>query len=369
MACLSMFSDLADLRKRLGEITVAYDKKGNPVTTEDLECGGAMTAWMLPSINPTLCATVEYQPVLVHAGPFGNIAVAQSSIVADQIGLKLFDYHVTESGFGCDLGFEKFWNIKCRASGLVPNVAVMTTTIRGLKHHGVNAGALPVRPGRPLPPEYFTSTPQTLAWLEDGMCNMIHNINIIKKSGIKPVICINRFHTDTDEEVKMVKRAAEAEGVRAPVSEHWRYGGEGALEYADAVLDACKEKADFKLLYPTEMPLRKRIETIAREVYGADGVVYTPEAEAKAKRFEADPQFKEYHTMMVKTHLSLTHDPTRKGVPKGWLLAVRDFLLYSGAKYICPCTGTISLMPGTSSSPAFRKVDVNVETGKPTGVF
>jgi len=369
MACLSMFSDLADLRKRLGEITVAYDKKGNPVTTEDLECAGAMTAWMLPSINPTLCATVEYQPVLVHAGPFGNIAVAQSSIVADQIGLKLFDYHVTESGFGCDLGFEKFWNIKCRASGLKPNVAVMTTTIRGLKSHGVNAGALPCPAGKPLPKEYYTSTPQTLAWLEDGMCNMIHNINIIKKSGIKPVICINRFHTDTDEEVKMVRRAAEAEGVRAPVSQHWQYGGDGALEYADAVLDACKEKSDFKLLYPTEMPLRQRIETIAREVYGADGVVYTPEAEAKAKKFEADPQFKDYHTMMVKTHLSLTHDPKVKGVPKGWQLAVRDFLLYSGAKYICPCTGTISLMPGTSSSPAFRKVDVNVKTGKPTGVF
>ncbi|MBI4642501.1 MAG: formate--tetrahydrofolate ligase [Deltaproteobacteria bacterium] len=369
MACLSMFSDLADLRKRLGEITVAYDKKGNPVTTEDLECAGAMTAWMLPSINPTLCATVEYQPVFVHAGPFGNIAVAQSAIVADQIGLKLFDYHVTESGFGCDLGFEKFWNIKCRASGLVPNVAVITTTVRGLKHHGVNAGALPCPPGKPLPKEYFTPTPQTLAWLEDGIKNMIHNINIVKKAGIKPVICINRFHTDTDEEVKMIKRAAEAEGVRAPVSEHWQYGGDGALEYADAVMDACKEKPKFKFLYPNELPLRQRIDTIARDVYGATGVVYTPEAEAKAKRFEADPKYNDYHTMMVKTHLSLTHDPKVKGVPKGWMLAVRDFLLYSGAKYICPCTGTISLMPGTSSNPAFRKVDVNVKTGKPTGVF
>jgi len=367
MACLSMFSDLPDLRKRLGEITVAYDKKGNPVTTEDLECAGAMTAWMAKTINPTLMATVELQPVFVHAGPFGNIAVAQSSIVACRTGLKLFDYHCTESGFGCDLGFEKFWNIKCRESGLKPNVAVLTSSMRALKHHGV--GALPVRPGKPLPPEYNTSTPQTLAWLEDGLKNMIHNINIVKKSGIKPVISINRFPTDTDEEVKMVKRAAEAEGVRAAEGNYWRYGGDGALELADAVMDACKEKADFKFLYPTEMPLRQRIETIAREVYGADGVVYTPEAEAKAKRFEADPQFKDYHTMMVKTHLSLTHDPTRKGVPKGWHLAVRDFLLYSGAKYICPCTGTISLMPGTSSNPAFRKVDVNVKTGKPYGLF
>ncbi len=369
MAILSMFTDLADLRKRLGEITVAYDKKGNPVTTEDLEVAGAMCAWMVKTINPTLMATVEYQPVLVHAGPFGNIAVAQSSIVADQIGLKLFDYHVTESGFGADLGFEKFWNIKCRASGLIPNVAVITTTVRGLKHHGVNAGALPCPPGKPIPKEYFTCTPQTMAWLEDGLKLMVHCINIVKKAGIKPVICINRFHTDTDEEVKMIQRAAEAEGVRAPVSEHWRYGGDGALDYADAVIDACKEKVNFKLLYPTEMPLRQRIETIAREVYGADGVVYTPEAEAKAKRFESDPQFADYHTMMVKTHLSLTHDPTRKGVPKGWHLAVRDFLLYSGAKYICPCTGTISLMPGTSSNPAFRKVDVNVKTGKVTGLF
>jgi formate--tetrahydrofolate ligase len=205
--------------------------------------------------------------------------------------------------------------------------------------------------------------------LEKGLVNLIHNINIVKKSGIKPVVSINAFHTDTKEEIKMIKRAAEAEGVRAAEGHYWQYGGEGALELADAVLDACKEKVDFKFLYPMEMPLRKRIETIAREVYGADGVTYTPEAEAKAKAFEADPKYNNYHTMMVKTHLSLTHDPARKGVPKGWLLAVRDFLLYSGAKYICPQTGTISLMPGTSSNPAFRRVDVNVKTGKPTGLF
>lgn len=369
MAILSMFRDLKDLRKRLGEITVAYDKKGNPITTEDLECAGAMCSFMLPSINPTLCATVELQPVLVHAGPFGNIAVAQSSIVACKLGLKLFDYHVTESGFGCDLGFEKFWNIKCRESGLKPNVAVLTASIRALKHHGVNAGAPPVRPGKPIPQEYYTCTPETMAWLEDGLKNLVHNINIVKKSGIKPVVSINRFPTDTDEEIKMVKRCCEAEGVRAAEGNYWRYGGEGGLELADAVIDACKEKVDFRFLYPTEMPLRQKIETIAREVYGADGVIYTPEAEAKAKAFEADPKFRDYHVMMVKTHLSLTHDPTIKGAPKGWYLAVRDFLLYSGAKYICPCTGTISLMPGTSSNPAFRKVDVNLETGKPYGLF
>jgi formate--tetrahydrofolate ligase len=371
MAILSMFKDLPDLRKMLGEITVAYDKKGNPVTTEDLGCAGAMTAWMAKSINPTLCATVELQPVLVHAGPFGNIAVAQNSIVACKTGLKLFDYCCTESGFGCDLGFEKFWNIKCRHGGLKPNVAVLTTTVRGLKHHGVNAKPppLPVRPGRPIPEEYYKSTPETLAWLEDGMCNLIHNINIVKKSGVKPVVSINRFHTDTDEEIQMIKRAAEAAGARATVGTYWRYGGEGALELADAVIEACKEKVDFKFLYPMDMPHRQRIEIIAREIYGADGVVYTPEAEAKLKRFDADPKYRDYYTMMVKTHLSLTHDPTIKGAPKGWNLAVRDFLLYSGAKYICPQTGTISLMPGTSSSPAFLKVDVNLKTGKPYGLF
>jgi formyltetrahydrofolate synthetase len=369
MAILSVFTDLADLRKRLGEVTVAYDKKGNPVTTEDLECAGAMTAWMLPSINPTLCATVEYQPCFVHAGPFANIAVGQSSIVADQIGLKLFDYHVTESGFGCDIGFEKFWNVKSRFSGLKPNVSVITATVRGLKHHGVNAGALPCPPGKPIPKEYFTSTPQTVAWLEDGLQNLVHNINIVKKSGIKPVVCVNVFPTDTEEEIKMVKRAAEEAGARAPVSRHWQFGGEGALELADACMDACKEKLDFNFLYPKELPLRQRVELIAEQVYGADGVHFEPLALAKAKRFEADPKYNEFATMMVKTHLSLTHDPTRKGVPKGWTLPVRDILIFSGAKFLCPCCGLISLMPGTSSSPAFMKVDVDLKTGKPTGVF
>ncbi len=371
MAILSMFKDLPDLRKMLGEITVAYDKKGNPVTTEDLGCAGAMTAWMLPSINPTLCATVELQPIFVHAGPFGNIAVAQSSIVACRTALKLFDYCSTESGFGCDLGFEKFWNIKCRHGGLKPNAAVLTCTVRALKHHGVNATPPPppVRPGRPIPEEYYKCTPQTLAWLEDGLKNLVHNINIVKKSGVMPVVSINRFATDTDEEIKMIKRCCDAEGVRAAEGNYWRYGGEGGLELADAVIEACKEKIDFKFLYPMDMPHRQRIELIAKEVYGARGVVYTPEAEAKLKRFDADPKYRDYYTMSVKTHLSLTHDPTVKGAPKDWDLVVRDFLLYSGAKYICPCTGTISLMPGTSSRPAFLKVDVNLKTGKPYGLF
>jgi len=208
MAILSIVRDLADLRERLGNITVAYDKQGNPVTTGDLEVGGAMTAWMRNTINPTLCSTVEYQPLMVHAGPFANIAVGQSSIIGDRIGLKMFDYHVTESGFGADIGFEKFWNVKCRYSGLKPHVSVLTTTIRALKMHG---GGPKVVAGIPLPESY---TKEDLGLLEKGLANMLHHINTIRTSGINPVVCINRFHTDTDAEVAIVRKAAEAAGAR-----------------------------------------------------------------------------------------------------------------------------------------------------------
>jgi len=363
MAILSIVRDLADLRKRLNEITVAFDKSGKPVTTGDLEVGNAMTAFMRNTINPTLCCTVEYQPVMVHAGPFANIAVGQSSIIADRIGLKMFDYHVTESGFAADIGFEKFWNVKCRNSGLKPHVSVLTSTIRALKMHG---GGPKVVAGKDLPDEY---TKENLALVEKGCANMVHMINVIRKSGINPVVCINRFYTDTDAEVKVVRKAAEAAGARCAESQHWLKGGDGALELADAVADACDEKSEFKFLYPLEMKLRDRVATIAKEVYGADGVSWTPEAEAKAKMLESDPKYADFSTMMVKTHLSLSHDPVLKGVPKGWVLPIRDVLIYSGAKFLCPCAGTISLMPGTSSNPAFRRVDVDTVTGKVSGLF
>ena len=363
MAMLSIVRDLADLRARMDQVTLAYDKKGNPVTTGDLEVGGAMTAWMRNTINPTLCSTVEYQPVMVHAGPFANIAVGQSSIIGDRVGLKLFDYHVTESGFAADIGFEKFWNVKCRYSGLKPHVSVLTTTIRALKMHG---GGPKVVAGLPLPDEY---TKEDVALVEKGLPNMLHLIGVIRKSGINPVVCINSFHTDTKDEVAIVKKAAEEAGARCAVSSHWANGGDGALEFADAVIDACNDQNDFQFLYPMEMKLRERVENIAKVVYGADGVSWTPDAEAKAKQFESDNKYDEYATMMVKTHLSLTHEPARKGVPKGWTLPIRDILIYSGAKFLCPCAGTISLMPGTSSDPAFRRVDVDVNTGKVQGLF
>jgi formate--tetrahydrofolate ligase len=275
----------------------------------------------------------------------------------------MFDYHVTESGFAADIGFEKFWNVKCRFSGLKPHVSVLTTTIRALKMHG---GGPKVVAGLPLPESY---TKEDLGLLGKGLANMEHLIGVIRESGINPVVCINCFHTDTKDEIAAVRKAAEAAGARCAASTHWADGGDGALELADVVKEACEEKNDFKFLYPMEMKLRQRVEKIAKVVYGADGVSWTPEAEAKAKKFEADPKFDEYATMMVKTHLSLTHDPTLKGVPKGWTLPIRDILIYSGSKFLCPCAGAISLMPGTSSNPAFRRVDVDVKTGKVMGLF
>ena len=363
MAILSIATDLADMKKRINEITVAFDKSGKPVTTGDLEVGNAMTAFMRNTINPTLMCTAEYQPCMVHAGPFANIAVGQSSIIADRVGLKLFDYHVTESGFAADIGFEKFWNVKCRYSGLKPHVSVLTTTIRALKMHG---GGPKVVAGLALPEDY---TKENLTLLEKGLANMVHLIGVIRKSGINPVVCINAFHTDTKDEIALVRKAAEAAGARCALSEHWLKGGDGALEFADAVMDACNEENQFKFLYPLEMKLRDRVATVAKEVYGADGVSWTPEAEAKAKMLESDPKYADYATMMVKTHLSLSHDPAVKGVPKGWILPVRDILIYSGSKFLCPCAGTITLMPGTSSDPAFRRIDVDVNTGKVMGLF
>ncbi len=362
MAILSIARDLSDLRERVDEIIIAYDKKGNTVTVKDLEVGGAITAWMRNTINPTLCSTVECQPIMVHAGPFANIAIGQSSIIADRIGLKMFDYHVTESGFGADIGFEKFWNVKCRLSGLKPDVSVLTTTIRALKMHG---GGPRVIVGLPLPDSY---TREDMGLLEQGLVNMWHHINIIKASGVKPVVCVNRFTTDTEAEIALVKEAAVSAGARCAVGTHWANGGDGALELADAVIEACNDNSDFTYLYPVEMKLRERVATIARVAYGAGGVSWSPEAEAKAKMFESDSKYDVYSTMMVKTQLSLTHDPALKGAPKGWILPVRDVLVYAGARFLCPCAGSINLMPGTSSDPDFRRIDVDVKTGKVTGL-
>jgi formate--tetrahydrofolate ligase len=363
MAILAVATSLADMRERMNKIVVAWDKKGNEVTTGDLEVGGAMTALMARAINPNLLQTVEGQPVLVHAGPFANIAIGQSSILADKVGLKLADYHITESGFGADIGFEKFWNLKCRFSGLTPNVSVIVATIRALKMHG---GGPAVFPGRPLDSAYTESHPE---YVEAGIENLVAHIETVRKAGVNPVVCLNAFYTDSDEEMEVVRKAAEAAGARFAVSKHWEFGGEGAEDFANVVVEACEEKPDFKFLYPDTDPLKTKIEKIATEVYGADGVTYSPTAEQKIKKVEADEELSKMGVCMVKTHLSLSHDPGLKGRPKGWTLPIQDVLTYRGAGFVVPVAGDIKLMPGTASDAAYRRIDVDPETGKVVGLF
>jgi formate--tetrahydrofolate ligase len=364
MAILAIARDLKDLRERIGRIVVAYSKQGDEVTTADLEVDGAMCAWMLNTLNPSLVQTVEGQPVFVHAGPFANIAIGQSSIVADLLATKLSDYHVTESGFGADIGFEKFWNLKCRASGLKPDAVVIVATIRALKMHG---GGPAVKPGIPLSSEY---TQENLELLEKGCENLIAHIDIVKRSGVRPVVCVNSFYTDTPAEVELVKRIAREHGALAALSEHWLKGGAGAVELAEAVIQACEEENKFDFLYDDTMSLSEQIDCLAREVYGADGVSYSDEAKKKLGQIESKKaEYKGFNICMVKTHLSLSHDPELKGRPRGWTLPINDFLVYKGAGFIVPLAGGIKLMPGTASDPAFRHIDVNVKTGKVTGLF
>ncbi|NUN93054.1 MAG: formate--tetrahydrofolate ligase [Verrucomicrobiae bacterium] len=363
MAILAIARDLADLRARIAKMVVAYSRSGKEVTTADLGVDGAMTAWMVDALNPNLLQTIEGQPIFIHAGPFANIAIGQSSIIADRLGVRLGEYHVTESGFAADIGYEKFWNLKCRFSGLTPDAVVIVATIRALKMHG---GGPPVKPGLRLPEEY---TKENIGLVEKGCENLLAHIGIVNRSGVRPVVCVNGFYTDTKPEVDAVRKIVERAGALFAVSNHWLKGGEGARELAEAVIAACAEKHRFKFLYDLATPLRQRIELIAKEIYGADGVTYSDEALAKAKAFETDPEAVKLGTCMVKSHLSLSHDPNLKGRPKGWTLPVRDILVYKGAGFIVPVAGDIKLMPGTASDPAFRRVDVDLKTGRVTGLF
>ena len=363
MAILSVATDLRDLRERIAHMVVAYDKQGNEVTTGDLDVDGAMTAWLVDAINPNLVQTLEGQPVFVHAGPFANIAIGQSSIIADRLGTRLAEYHITESGFGADIGFEKFWNLKCRMSGLSPDAVVLVATIRALKMHG---GGPAVKAGVPLADEYVT---ENLGLVEAGCENLLAHIDIVRKSGVRPIVCINSFHTDARAEIDLIRRIAEAAGARAVCSEHWLKGGQGALELAEAVIETCNEPSHFQFLYDLTMPLRQRFELIAKEVYGAKGVTYTDAALAKAKRLEAESLGTHLGTCMAKTQLSLSHDPELKGRPTDWVLPINEILVYKGAGFVVPVAGSIRLMPGTGSNPAFRRIDVDVQTGKVRGLF
>jgi len=363
MAILALTTGLKDMRERFGRMVVALDKSGKPITAEDLQVAGAVTVLMKDAIMPNLMQTLEGQPVFVHAGPFANIAHGNSSIVADQIALKLADYVITESGFGADIGMEKFFNIKCRYSGLVPNAVVLVATIRALKMHG---GGPAVIAGRALDSAY---TEEHLDLLEKGIENLAAHIENVKRYGIPAVVAVNRFPTDTDAEVAMVERlAVEAGAEQAVMSNHWAEGGPGAVALAEAVAAACEKPGKFQFLYPLEWSLKQKIEKIAMDMYGADGVTYEPLAERQIKTFE-EVGFGSLPICMAKTHLSLSHDQTLKGRPTGFTVPIREVRASAGAGFIYPLLGTMRTMPGLPSKPAFMNVDIDFETGKVVGLF
>jgi formyltetrahydrofolate synthetase len=368
MAILALTTSLRDMRERLGRMVVGFSKTREPITADDLGVGGALSVLMKDAVMPTLMQTVEGTPCFVHAGPFANIAHGNSSIIADQIALKLVGedgYVITEAGFGADIGMEKFFNIKCRYSGLIPRCAVLVATVRALKSHG---GGPSVEPGKPLDVAY---TQENLPLLSAGVCNMQHHIRNVLKFGVQPVVAVNRFATDTDAEIKMVIDAALAAGATAAVeASHWAKGGAGAVDLANAVMKACaraKEAAtsgeSFKFLYPLSMPLEEKISMIAKSIYGAEKVELSPEAQAKLATY-AELGYGSLPICMAKTHLSLSTDPSAKGVPTGFTVAVRDVRASIGAGFVYPLLGTIQTVPGLPTRPGFYDVDLEIEDGK-----
>jgi methylenetetrahydrofolate dehydrogenase (NADP+)/methenyltetrahydrofolate cyclohydrolase/formyltetrahydrofolate synthetase/formate--tetrahydrofolate ligase len=363
MAILALTTSLKDMRERFGRMIVALDRSGKPVTAEDLGVAGAVTVLMKDAIMPNLMQTLEGQPAFVHAGPFANIAHGNSSIVADQIALKLADYVITESGFGADIGMEKFFNIKCRYSGLIPNAVVLVTTVRALKMHG---GGPAVVAGRPLDKAY---TEENLELLEKGIENLQAHVENVQKFGIPAVVAINRFPTDTDNEVALLKKlAVQAGAEQAILAEHWAKGGVGAAELAEAAVAACEKPSNFQFLYPLDWSIKQKIEKIAKDIYGADGVSYEAAANQQIKNFE-QAGLSNLPICMAKTHLSISHEAGWKGRPTGFTLPIREVRASAGAGFIYPLVGTMRTMPGLSSVPAYMKVDIDFETGKIVGLF
>ncbi len=362
MAALGLADDLKDLRKRLGRMIIGRKRNGKLLTAEDIGCAGAMAVLLKDAIKPTLMQTLEGQPVFVHTGPFANIAHGNSSIIADRMALKLSDYVITESGFGADIGMEKFFDIKCRYSGLKPDCVVLVATIRALKMHG---GGPKVVPGQPLAEEY---THENLELLEAGLCNMIRCIEIAKMFGVHVVVAINQFPADTDAEIEMARKAADEAGAEAAVvSNHWAEGGKGAAELAQAVVTACEKPSDFKLLYPDEMSIKDKIATICRKVYLAGAITYSEQAEEQIALYEKNG-FSHLPICMAKTHLSLSHDPNFKGVPRGFTVMVREVRISAGAGFLFPLLGKMRTMPGLPSRPAFMDIDLD-ENGNVVGMF
>jgi formate--tetrahydrofolate ligase len=362
MAILALTTSLRDMRKRFGRIVIGQNKEKKPVTAEDLLAAGAMTVLMKEAIKPNLFQTLENTPALVHAGPFANIAHGNSSILADLIGIKCGDYLLTEAGFGADIGAEKFFNIKSRYSGLKPNAAVVVATIRALKLH---TGKYKVIPGKPLPEEMLRENPDDVF---EGGSNLRKQIENVKKHGISPVVCVNAFATDHPSETEAVFAICREEGVRCAVSTHWADGGAGAVDLAHAVEAACNEPNEFHPLYVLDLPIKEKIEIIAREIYGAGEVVFETQAETQIKSYEKNG-FGNLPICMAKTHLSLTADPKIKGAPRGFVLPIREVRASVGAGFIYPLVGEMRTMPGLPSHPAAERVDIDFETGQVVGLF
>ena len=363
MAILALTTGLEDMRERLGRMVIGTNRRGEAVTAEDLGVAGAMMVLLKDAIQPNLMQTLEGTPVFVHAGPFANIAHGQSSIIADRIALKLSDYVVTESGFGADIGMEKFFDIKCRTSGLVPNVVVLVATVRALKMHG---GGPKVVAGKPLAPEY---TDENLELLRKGLPNLERHILNARKYGVNVVVAINSFSTDTPAEVEVIRSAALKMGAMdAIVSTHWMDGGEGARTLAEAVVKAAEQPGHFEFLYPLELSIKEKIEKICREIYGAGGVDYSPEAEQKIALYNK-LGFDKLPLCMAKTHLSFTHDPAIKGAPSGFRIPISDVRASVGAGFLYPLVGEMRTMPGLPTRPVFYDVDLDLKTGKVVGLF
>jgi formyltetrahydrofolate synthetase len=366
MAILALTTDLRDMRERLGRMVIGTDRKGGAVTAEDLGVAGALTVLMKDAIKPNLMQTLEGTPALVHAGPFANIAHGQSSIIADRIALKLVGpqgYVITESGFGADIGMEKFFDIKCRYSGLIPQVVVLVATVRALKMHG---GGPKVVAGKPLAPEY---TDENLELLRKGLPNMVRHIKNALKYGVNVVVAVNSFANDTPAEVEVVRKAAlEAGAMDAVVSTHWMDGGAGAIKLAEAVVQAADKPSQFKFLYPLELSIKEKLETICREIYGADGIEILPEAQAKIELYTR-LGFDKLPLCMAKTHLSFSHDASIKGAPTGFKVPVRDIRASVGAGFLYPLLGEMRTMPGLPTRPVFYDVDLDLDTGKVLGLF
>ena len=352
MAILALATSLRDLRERLGRIVIGSTTDGEPVTAETLEAAGAMAVILKEAIKPNLMQTLESTPVLVHAGPFGNIATGNSSIVADRIGIKGGDFLITEAGFGADMGAERFFNIKCRYSGLKADAAVLVVTMRALKTH---SGRFKIVAGRPLPPELLEENPDDVFAGADNLRKQIENVRL---HGVSPVVAINAFPNDHASEHAAIREVAEGMGARVAVCNHFAEGGAGAVELADAVAEAAEEPTEFRFLYPEEASLREKIETIATKVYGADGVAYDMKASQQLDSYEKNG-FGRLPVCMAKTHLSISSDPTLLGAPKGWTLPVREVRASVGAGFIYPLCGEMRTMPGLSATPVATRIDID----------